>query len=96
MTLLSITKMIFRYFKAVCLNEQTELFISNKYSVCLKAEHLTWSGIHSVVSKNKRVIQLCTNMVNLLLREYPWEKTVMSALTSVIPSPSGNNMLGLF
>lgn len=51
MTLLSITKMIFRYFKAVSLNEQTELFISNKYSVCLKAEHLTWSGIHSVVSK---------------------------------------------
>lgn len=69
MTLLSIVKMIFRYFKAISLNEQTELFISMKYSVCLKPVH---SLGHTLwFSKNKRMIQQCTNTVNLLLRKTP-------------------------
>lgn len=71
MTLQSIIKMMFGYLKAVSLKEQTELFISIKYSVCLTPVHLTWSGTHTVVSKNKKMIQLCTNTVNLLLKKMP-------------------------
>lgn len=70
MTLQSIIKMMFRYLKAVSLKEHTELFISIKYSVCLTPVHLTCSGTHTVISKNK-MIQLCTNIVNLLLRKIP-------------------------
>lgn len=71
MTLQFIIKMMFRYLKAVSLNEQTELFTSIKYSVCLTPVHLTWSGTYTVVSKNKKMIQLCTNTANLLLRKTP-------------------------
>lgn len=71
MTLQFIIKMMFRYLKAVSLNEQTELFISIKYSVCLTPVHLTWPGTYTVVSKDKKMIQLCTNIVNLLLRKIP-------------------------
>lgn len=71
MTLQSIIKTMFGYLKAVSLNEQTDLFISIKCSVCLTPVHLTWSGTHTVVSKNKKMIQLCTNIVNLLLRKIP-------------------------
>lgn len=80
MTLLSITKWFFWYFKAISLNEQTELFVSVKYSVCLKPAHLTWSGTYTVVWKNKRLIQLCTDTVNLLLR-----KRLLGENTDVCP-----------
>lgn len=71
MTLQSIIKKMFMYLKAVSLNEHIELFISIKYSVCLTPVRLTCSGTHTVVSKNKKMIQLCTNIVNLLLRKIP-------------------------
>lgn len=76
--------MTFWYFKAISLNEQNELFISVKYSVCLKPAHLTWPGTHTVVWKKIKgwfsyglIWSIC------FWERYSWEKALRSALGSV-------------